>query len=164
MKFRKLETESIYKGIIPTKAHENDAGYDLYAPETIVVPGCFNIVSIFKWLILGGKNPFIPTKIQTRISGEIPLHSVGLIQDRSSLGSKGLKVFGGVIDYGYTGDITVCIMNFSCYNHKFKFTDRVAQLVVVPIVKEYQSFTIGNVNKQLVESARGNSGFGSSGK
>ena len=66
---------------IPTKAHDSDAGWDLYADEDVII------------------NPNTQRLISTGISMEIPDGTVGLIWPRSGLAVKnGIDVFAGVVD------------------------------------------------------------------
>lgn len=125
----------------PTRAHEYDAGNDLYALEDAVV------------------GPHHVTKIRTGVAVALPEGTVGLIKDRSSLGSKAIHVFAGVIDAGYTGEISVILATISTSNFYIKKGDKIAQLVVSPIVVvNWQETT------SLSETDRGEAGFGSSGK
>lgn len=134
---------------LPTRAHEYDAGLDLYADEEVFVP-------------LGATR-----KIKTGIAVDIAKGYYGQIHDRSSMGSKGLRTGAGVIDTGYQGELSIIIHNIS-YNdtlnpstlmgYKIKKGDKIAQLVIhsieLPIPIEVASFE---------ESDRGTKGFGSSG-
>lgn len=147
---------------IPAKSKPTDAGYDLYAAEDIVVPGLFSQV-MYTCLNSFDSSTQPPkgqaTKVSTGVALELPQGQVGLIWDRSGLGSKLIKVFGGVIDENYRGEIIVCLANFSFWDYEIKRGDRVAQLLVqyvsnVPIIQ------VDN----LTESERNDSGFGSSGK
>lgn len=128
--------------ILPVKAHKTDAGYDLFAL------GCGQIDA-------GGV-----LKIPTGIAIAIPAGYVGIISDRSGVGSKGIKVMGGVVDHGYTGDITVCLANINGrnYSHAINKGDKIAQIVIMPIFQ-------GEVVEvdELDDSARGDKGFGSTG-
>lgn len=124
-----------------TKGSEQAAGYDLYAIRD-------------EEIRLGQV-----TKIPTGIAVAIPSGWVGLIRDRSSLGAKGIIVCGGVIDSDYRGEIFVCLTKLTSFSHEFKAGDRIAQLVVVP-------HYVGQPaeNAALSETARGEGGFGSTGK
>lgn len=73
----------------PTKAHEADGGYDLYAPADATV---YNVRG---------------TIINTGVHIEIPKGYVGLIKSRSGMNIKKNVVCEGVIDSGYTGSIAV---------------------------------------------------------
>lgn len=136
---------------LPTRTHKNDAGIDLYATE----------------------NSFIPvgeTKVvKTGVAIEIPEGFVGKIEGRSSMNSKGIITSGGVIDAGYTGDISVILNNFSATperdpilfqaGYRVKRGEKIAQLLLykveTPEVVETDT---------LWTSDRGAKGFGSSGK
>ena len=126
---------------IPTKAYEHDAGWDLYASESI------NIV------------PNKRRTISTGLSLEIPEGYVGLIWPRSGLAVKnGIDVFAGVIDSGYRGEIKVCLYNSSDWNVDFKAGERIAQIIIQKL--EYVEML---EVERLQDSNRGESGFGSSG-
>lgn len=128
---------------LPTKTYETDAGWDLFSndPHQLFYG---NIVAI-----------------KTGIAIEIPHGCVGIIKDRSSMALKGVKVLGGVIDSGYTGEIIVFLVKISTQDtpiiiHSY---DKIAQLLILPMIM------MGNhleVVDNLSESARGNKGFGSS--
>lgn len=168
MKFKKLDPQATP----PKKAKEKDAGFDLYALEGIIVPSLPR--NLLKYLIsfLPASFSFIftakeckeswreivATKIPTGIALEIPTNHVGLICDRSGLGSKALKTFGGVIDETYRGDVMVCLMNFSFFDYEVKAGDRIAQILILPVA----SPELEEV-QELSSSERGTAGFGSTG-
>ncbi|KAG9305144.1 hypothetical protein G9A89_002354, partial [Geosiphon pyriformis] len=79
------------QGIRPEKAHKINAGYDLRYPgkDTLIL------------------QPKSLTKINLKIALEIPPGAIVQIAFRSSLASKEINIRGGVIDAGYTGDITI---------------------------------------------------------
>ncbi|KAG9300079.1 hypothetical protein G9A89_018356 [Geosiphon pyriformis] len=81
------------QGIRPKKAHEINAEYDLRYPgkDTLVL------------------QPKSLTKINLKIALEILSGAMVQIASRSSLASKKINVRGGVIDAGYTGDITIML-------------------------------------------------------
>ncbi|KAG9304589.1 hypothetical protein G9A89_020153 [Geosiphon pyriformis] len=81
------------QGIKPEKAHEIDAGYDLRYPDkdTLVL------------------KPKSLTKINLKIVLKILPRAMVQIAFWSSLASKKINVRGGIIDAGYTGDITVML-------------------------------------------------------
>jgi dUTP pyrophosphatase len=144
IKFKKLSPDAI----IPTKAHASDIGLDLYAAEDAI-------------LYYGEV-----VKINTKIACSFPKGIAGLILDRSSMGSKGYKVFGGVIDQAYTGELIVCLSYLKYYEDYeerrlppiIKKGDKIAQLVLIP------SYEVSIIEvDELGETDRGNKGFGSSG-
>ena len=126
---------------LPTRTHADDAGLDLYNLED------FHL------------EPGEGRAIKTGIALAIPRGYVGLVADRSSLGKRGLKTAGGVIDAGYRGEIHIVLWNISAQIFELKKGERLAQLLLIPIatpaVEEVTS---------LDETARGAKGFGSSGK
>jgi dUTP pyrophosphatase len=127
--------------VLPTRAHHDDAGMDLYAlGEVTLEPGTCAVVP-------------------TGIAMSIPAGYVGLVADRSSLARKGVKTAGGVIDAGYRGEVGAVLWNISRETVTLGHGDRVAQLLLLPVatpaVKEVKS---------LSESKRGKGGFGSTGR
>ncbi len=126
---------------LPTRAHADDAGLDLYNLEDVLLePG-------------QGK------AAKTGIAMALPPQHVGIVADRSSLAKKGLKIAGGIVDAGYRGEIHVILWNISSETIQLKRGERIAQLMIVPI----QTPAVKEV-KSLNETARGAKGFGSSGK
>ena len=85
-----------------------------------------------------------------------------VVLPRSGLGHKHGIVLGnlvGLIDSDYQGQIFVSVWNRGSSSFTLKPMERIAQLVVVPVVQ------VGfNVVEQFAESARGAGGFGSAGK
>lgn len=126
---------------LPTRAHPDDAGLDLYSLETVTL------------------EPGAGTHIKTGIALELPEGHVGLIADRSSMARRGLKTLGGVIDAGYRGELGVLIWNLSTKPQILERGDRIGQLLVIavatPAPKEVPA---------LSGTARGAGGFGSSGR
>ena len=137
-KITKIQFKVGPKGIIPCRAHASDAGYDLYASEDV--------------LLWGNR----PKKVSTDISVVLPPDTVGDIRPRSSLNARGVNVAYGTVDSGYRGELKV-VMSAPFYKvHK---GDKIAQLVVLPLVK-----TASEVVTELPPSDRGEGGFGSTGK
>jgi dUTP pyrophosphatase len=126
---------------LPTRAHPDDAGLDLYNLED------------FKMAPGEGK------MIKTGIALAVPQGHVGLVADRSSLAKRGLKTAGGVIDAGYRGEIHIVMWNVSKENFELKKGERLAQLMIIPIATP----AVVEV-KELDSTSRGAKGFGSSGK
>lgn len=76
---------------VPTRAHNDDAGLDLYAMKDEIVS-------------FGS-----PTVVRTGVHVLIPKGYVGLICPRSGLTQKGLVAELGVVDAGYTGEIKLTV-------------------------------------------------------
>lgn len=126
-------------GTLPTRAHREDAGFDLYSPKNAV--------------LCGGT-----TRIKLGVCVEIPKGCVGFIMGRSSLNKKGVVCLTGVIDSGYTGEIAV-VLNTIGTLARIKKGDRIAQLVVVKLADIDNAVAVDD----LENSERGDGGFGSSG-
>ena len=127
---------------IPEYGREGDAAFDLYSIESVNVP------------------PHTQVSIKTGLALEIPFGYAGLIWDKSGLShTHGLKTFGGVIDAGYRGEISIGIMNLSNEEYVFEKGHKVAQM----LIQKVETVGFEEVFK-LSESERGDGGFGSSGK
>ena len=132
--------------ILPTYGSAEAAGADLYAcleaPVT-VAPG-----EIF-W-------------VPTGIALEVPKGCAGLIYARSSMGTKrGLAPANkvGVIDSDYRGEVRVVLLNHSKQEQTIVPGERVAQLIITPVLTPAYEET-----EELSDTQRGVGGFGSTGK
>lgn len=143
--------------IMPTRAHEHDAGLDLYAPKMTSIPG-----SRFAPAMYGqgyGKVHIGRGTIDTGVHVQIPEGMVGYIKARSSLLANFGLLTDGTIDSGYTGSIRVTMFNTTCKDYVINAGDKIAQLVIQPCALP------GLVQvDELEETERGASGFGSTGK
>ena len=126
---------------IPVRAHAGDAGLDLYALESAVL------------------KPSVPTRIQTGIALAIPNGHVGMICDRSSMGAKGIRILGGIVDSGYRGEVQVLLINLSLQEYKIESGDKIAQLLILPVNLCDTAEVL-----DLDETSRSSGGFGSTGK
>jgi dUTP pyrophosphatase len=128
------------EAVLPTRAHADDAGLDLYCLEDVMLA------------------PQTGKVTRTGIALAIPKGHVGMVADRSSMAKKGVKTAGGIIDAGYRGEVHIVLWNLSTQETRINRGERIAQLLIVPIqtpaVREVES---------LDETARGAKGFGSSG-
>ena len=103
----------------------------------------------------------------TLVPGGLAIHIAdpglaAVVLPRSGLGHKHGIVLGnlvGLIDSDYQGQIFISIWNRGHQSFELKPLERIAQLVVVPVVQV--SF---NVVDSFAESDRGAGGFGSTGK
>jgi len=126
---------------LPTYAHVDDGGMDLYAADN----GYFNTDYQF-------------VEYDTGIAVEIPKDYVGLIFPRSSISKTPHMLCNsvGVIDCGYTGSVK---LRFKTDQEKeyleYKFGDRIAQLILVHRPK----LELEEVS-ELRETERGDGGFG----
>ncbi|PNY85056.1 dUTP pyrophosphatase [Staphylococcus agnetis] len=154
---------------LPTRNHSTDAGFDIYAAETVIL------------------EPQEKALIATDIAVNIPKGYVGLLTSRSGVSSRThLVVETGKIDAGFQGHMQINIKNDHEDNkgetifkrdlkdkiiiederHLYKQGtyvinkgEKLAQLVIVPIV----TAELQEVEKFDDVSARGEKGFGSSG-
>ena len=127
---------------IPTRANPGDAGVDLVATS------CKHDVHYIEY--------------GTSLAVAIPDGFVGLLFPRSSVSNTNMVLANsvGVIDSSYRGEVKVRFkLTGPGYMAKtYAVGDRVAQLVIVPIV-EAKVLEV----QELPESKRGAGGFGSSG-
>ncbi|MBL7036268.1 dUTP diphosphatase [Candidatus Microgenomates bacterium] len=138
VKFQKLNKNAK----IPSFAHIDDAGFDIYTNKTTVV------------------KKLIPTIVSTGISSEFPVGYFVSFRDKSGLAAKhGIHVMGGVIDAGYRGEWGIILVNLGKKVYKFEKGDKVAQAIVHKL--ESVKLTISN---SLSKTKRGKGGFGSTGK
>ena len=138
----KLRIEKISnEAKLPIKAHDNDAGFDLFAADYHSIP------------------PYGHDLIGTGIKMAIPDGFVGLIWDKSSLASEGITTMGGVIDAGYRGEVKVVIKNLSEDDFNIIPGRKIAQI----IIQEIPQIEIAE-EKIEDDSSRKEGAFGSSGK
>jgi len=99
--------------------------------------------------------------IPTGLSLELPAGYEGQVRPRSGLALKqGLTCLNspGTIDADYRGEVGVLLVNLSKERVILKRGDRIAQLVIAPVVQA----VLAEV-EVLTETARGEGGFGSTG-
>ncbi len=130
---------------LPTRAHDGDAGLDLYASEAAHIgPG-------ERW------------SVGTGIALEIPDRHAGLVLPRSGLAREhGIALVNGpgLIDTGYRGEVRVLLLNTDpAETFRVEAGDRIAQLLLTPIALAEPVEA-----EALADSTRGEGGFGSSGR
>ena len=104
------------------------------------------------------KSCIIPTGLSVAFPNKYEIQ----IRPRSGLAAKNnISVLNtpGTIDSDYRGEIKIILFNHSSENFIINNKDRVAQMVLTPIIKMELEET-----KELPESIRGKEGFGSTGK
>lgn len=126
---------------IPTRAHKNDAGMDLYATKA-------------GWIMPKSRKTF-----GTGFHALIEPGHVGFLTSKSGMMAKQGITSRGTIDSGYTGEIKAVLFNHSWLPVKVKRGQKITQLVILPIVVPEIEFV-----DNLEETARGGNGFGSTGK
>lgn len=126
---------------MPERAHESDAGYDLFAREMKIIKAGESAV------------------FNTGVHMAIPRGYVGFLKSKSGLNVHGGLQSEGVIDSGYTGAICVKLYNHGDMDYPIMPGDKISQLVILPIVTPELTkvASLGNTE-------RGDKGFGSSGR
>lgn len=125
---------------MPTRAHNADAGLDLYSPvEMVIYPGD-------------------SVTIDTGVSVGIPLGYVGFLKSKSGLNVRHGITSEGVIDAGYTGTIAVKLYNHGNVIFRIDKGMKISQLVLLPIITP----ELVRV-ESLSQTERGTGGFGSTG-
>lgn len=129
---------------VPGYAHPGDAGADLTAAESIeLAPGARATVG-------------------TGVSIALPDGYLAFVVPRSGLAAKhGITIVNspGTVDAGYRGEIRVTLLNTdSIAAYSVAAGDRIAQLVIMPVIRaRFLPVAV------LPGSQRGESGFGSTG-
>lgn len=134
---------------MPARAHDGDAGVDLYSAEDVEL------------------GPGRRALVRTGVAVAIPHGMVGLVHPRSGLAARlGLSIVNspGTIDAGYRGELKVALINLDpAVGITVHRGDRIAQLLVqqveLPELVEVASFD----DAGLAVTTRGDGGHGSSG-
>ena len=137
IKIKKLHPDAI----IPSYAHQGDAGLDLFSTEDTTI------------------QPHKRKLISTGLAIELPEGYVALIWDKSGIANNtGVTTMGGVIEHTYRGEYKALLLNTSKEPYEIKKGQKIAQLLIQPIstaeVEEVQ---------ELSETQRGKGAFGSTG-
>lgn len=125
---------------MPTRAHETDAGLDLYAKESKNIPARGSAV------------------FDTGVHIELPENTVGMLKSKSGLNVKFGITSEGVIDVGYTGSIRAKLYNNTDNDYIVLAGDKITQLVIMPILTPELELV-----ESLEQTERGDNGFGSTG-
>ena len=141
LRFRRLSHDAH----APTRAHPDDAGLDLRSAEQVVLA------------------PGEHASVGTGVAVALPVGHAGLVLARSGLAARhGIALVNGpgLIDPGYRGELRVLLLNTD-RSRPFPVApgDRIAQLLVVPFAA-LEPVEAG----ELDATARGEDGFGSSGR
>jgi len=106
--------------------------------------------------------PGARAQVPTGIAIALPKMTEGQVRPRSGLAARhGITVLNtpGTIDADYRGEIHVILVNFGTESFAVARGDRIAQLVIAPVLRAQLS-----EQKTLDKTARGTKGFGSTGK
>ena len=161
VKFKKLRDNAK----LPTKAHESDFCYDVYACDRIeVAPNVYKYPLGFA-VQIDEDERFHLDKNNNFPFNPIPCVSENLIlsidfRPRSSVWKTGMVLCNscGTVDRGYTGEVCAFFYHVMPNMPKYETGDRVAQMKIgltIPIQFE--------VVDELDETDRGTGGFGSTG-
>lgn len=127
--------------IAPTRAHDTDAGLDLYATDgRDIYPGSSGI-------------------FHTGVRVELPTGCAGLLVSKSGLNVNSDITSTGLIDEGYSGEIVVKLYNHGSMTCRIRRGDKISQLVVIPV--RYEPVEIVD---EIHAGDRGDAGFGSTGR
>ena len=140
-----LKVKKIHEdAILPSYAHFNDAGLDLFSVEEVLI------------------KPNETALIKTGIKIELPIQTEAQIRPRSGLALKhGITVLNtpGTIDEGYRGEIGIILINHGKSDFLVEKKMKIAQMVIKPVWQVEV-----NEVEELSDSLRGEGGFGSTGK
>lgn len=141
LKIKKLHADAI----IPKYAHgpDEDAGMDLCAVEDAVL------------------EPNVPRAVATGLSIELPPGFEAQVRPRSGLALKfaiSIPNSPGTVDPGYRGELKVILINLGKAPYSVTKGDRIAQMIIA----RYEAVEV--VEAELSDTARGEGGFGSSGR
>jgi dUTP pyrophosphatase len=126
---------------MPTRAHENDAGFDLYSPVDALIYNDDSVV------------------IDTGVHIMIPPGYAGLIHSNSGLDRWHSVKCEGLIDPDYTGSIHVKLYNGGRCAVSIAKNQKIAQLLIVPCITPELL-----VVDEFPQTERGDGGFGSTGQ
>lgn len=137
VKIKKLKENAV----LPSYGHPGDAAMDFVACENYVVEA--------------GKRQLV----STGISMELPEGYFASIRGKSGLAyKKGISILGGVIEYGYTGEYGVIVLNTGDEDFEVRAGDKIAQVVIAPVaIAEIEEV------EELGKSVRGDGAWGSTG-
>jgi len=157
------------KARLPTRSNADDAGMDFYATENVTLKSRLSGFELdphghLMFNLEGGLKGQIPDPtrvlVSTGISLEIPQGFGLFLWDRSSLAVKaGVHRLAGVIDASYRGEIKVALINLSNQDYHINVGDKIIQGILMPTILPRIVET-----ENLSDTARGQGGFGSTGK
>ncbi len=127
---------------MPTKAHDTDAGFDLYTP--------------YEFTVKAGDS----ATVKTGVHMVIPRGWCGLVVSKSGLNTKNDIKTTGLVDSHYTGEIVIKVQNHGKDDYHFNKGDKVSQIVILPV----PDMVILDEVEDLPFTERGDNGFGSSGR
>jgi len=137
-------------GFVKVKDNTEDAGWDFYVPNDFE-----------KTPLCPGENIAIPAGLHVKL----PSNEYALIGfNKSGIAKKGIVSAGQVIDYGYQGEVHICVVNVSNSPIVIEPGMKLQQFILLPVPQT--KFVESNTLDELYEnhdSIRGTGGFGSTG-
>tara|TARA_B100001778_G_C18226591_1_gene466949 strand:+ start:152 stop:601 length:450 start_codon:yes stop_codon:yes gene_type:complete len=136
--------------VMPNRAHPSDAGLDVF----------FNPKDRLEVTIQPGNNSLLPIGCKFGIPHGYMLQ----VCNRSSIAAKRELVVGAhVIDAGYDGEVFVDLHNIGRSAQTIQPGDKIAQLVMVPVVHFRTRTTVGTYEENIAMSRRAAGALGSTG-
>lgn len=126
---------------MPTRAHDQDAGYDLRTRERIFI------------------HPRSSCVVDTGVHIELPPGKCAVVVSKSGLNINHNITSTGLVDEGFTGTIKVKLYNHSDNFHIFEVGDKISQFYIT----DYYGYELEQVDF-LEKTDRGDSGYGSTGR
>ncbi len=138
--------------VAPAQMTEGAAGYDLAAAlgDEVVA------------LVPGGR-----VRVPTGLALAIPPGYEGQVRPRSGWAARaGITVLNapGTIDADYRGELQVLLVNLGQEPVEVRHGDRIAQLIIAPVVQASFECVVGFDDASSEPSSRGSGGFGSTGR
>lgn len=127
--------------IAPKRAHDEDAGMDLFTMDSFSI------------------DPGKGKKINTGVHVLIPSGFAGVLMSKSGLNVNHDITCTGLIDASYTGAIVVKLYNHGKRTYQFNAGDKISQLIIVPIETPEMEIV-----DHFPVTDRGDGGFGSTGR
>ena len=125
----------------PRRAHDTDAGADIFAMADGVVPA-------------GGSAIF-----HTGVHVELPIGTMGDVRSKSGLMFAHDILTFGTVDEGYDGEVMVKMFNLGKEDYHVHRGNKITQIATVRVV--YEPIEIVD---EIKAGERGSAGFGSTGK
>lgn len=126
----------------PTRAHDNDAGLDLYSRDTVMIPAHGSFL------------------FDTGVHVELPKGKCGVLISKSGLNCLYNLTSEGLIDEPYRGSIKVKMYNHGSNDRWIYTGDKISQMVIQDAY--YEKVEI--VDELDMNTERGENGLGSTGR
>ena len=139
------------QGILPVKAHPEDAGFDFFAPKDM------------EPVVLKPGEDFV---VQTGVRVAVPAGWALLGVNKSGVATKRKLTLGAkLVDSGYTGELGIHLFNIGNGEARIEPGDKIAQFMMIPIGNAVlEAIDEDEYWRRYDGSARGAGGFGSTGE